>query len=51
MHHCLAAFCEGWMLNLNFAMIESQATPGAPDGGMQTSWLMKAKEANLNKLS
>ena len=27
------------------------ATPGAPVGGMRTSWLKKAREANLDKLS
>ena len=27
------------------------ATPGAPVGGMRTSWLMKAREANVDRLS
>jgi hypothetical protein len=33
------------------AVLSGAATPGAPVGGMRTSWLMKAREANLDKLS
>ena len=33
------------------AVLLGAATPGAPVGGMRTSWLMKAREANLDKLS
>jgi hypothetical protein len=33
------------------AVLLGTATPGAPVGGMRTSWLMKAREANIDRLS
>jgi hypothetical protein len=33
------------------AVLLGAATPGAPVGGMRTSWLMKAREANIDRLS
>ena len=33
------------------AVLLGAATPGAPVGGMRTSWLMKVREANIDKMS
>jgi hypothetical protein len=37
--------------SINTILLFGAATPDAPVGWMRTSWLMKAREANLDKLS